>query len=134
MSEENNLKEQAGKAPENTEKEQGIRKSPDPTIFLVALLTILVLSISYFFVFALPKMKRDQLGLEKAKYDQEKELQESYVKCVDAAEDEYESYIKLNGRPVEKQPGAYSAPEYIWQTADRNRNAALDQCTRHFRH
>lgn len=134
MSEKNNLKEQTGKAPEKNEKEQSIRKYPDPTIFLVALLTILVFSLSYFFVFALPKMKRDQLGLEKAKYDQEKELQESYVKCVDAAEDEYESYIKLNGRPVDKQPGAYSAPEYVWQAADRNRNAAIDQCSRHFRH
>jgi len=133
MSEENNLKVPAEKTPEKTEKKQGGRKSPDPTIFLVALLTILVLSLSYFFVFALPKMKRDQLGLEKAKYDQEKELQESYVKCVDAADDEYESYIKLNGRPVEKQPGAYSAPEYIWQTADKNRNAALAECSRHFR-
>ena len=134
MSEEYDLKEQVGKAPETTEKVQGSRKSLDPTIFLVALLTILVLSISYFFVFAMPKMKRDQLGLEKAKYDQEKELQESYVKCVDAADDEYESYIKLNGRPVEKQPGAYSAPEYIWQTADKNRNTALAECSRHFRH
>jgi hypothetical protein len=133
MSEENNLKVPAEKTPEKIEKEQGSRKSPDPTIFLVALLTILVLSLSYFFVFALPKMKRDQLGLEKAKYDQEKELQESYVKCVDAADDEYESYIKLNGHPVEKQPGAYSAPEYIWQTADKNRNSALAECSRHFR-
>ncbi len=134
MSEENNLKEQTGTTTGKTEKEQGSRNSPDPTIFLVALLTILVLSISYFFVFAMPKMKRDQLGLEKAKYDHEKELQESYVKCVDAADDEYESYIKLNGRPVEKQPGAYSAPEYIWQTADKNRDAALAECSRHFRH
>jgi hypothetical protein len=133
MGEENNLKEQVEKKPEKTEKGQGSRKFFDSTSFLVAILTILVLSLSYFFVFALPKMKRDQLTLEKAKYDQEKELQESYVKCVDAAEDEYESYIKLNGHPVDKQPGAYSAPEYIWQTADKNRNAAIEECSRHFR-
>jgi hypothetical protein len=133
MSEENNLKERAGTTPEKTVKEQGTRKCLDPTIFLVAILAILVLSISYFFVFALPKMKQDQLTLEKAKYDHEKELQESYIKCVDAAEDEYESYVKLNGSPVAKQPGAYSAPEYIWKTADENRNAALEACSRHFR-
>ena len=134
MSEENDPKEQAEKAAENSEKEPASRKSFDPTIFLVGLLTLLVLSISYFFVFALPTMKRDQLGLEQAKYAQEKQLRESYLQCVDAAEEEYENYIRLNGSPVEKQPGAYSAPEYIWQTADRNRNAAIDECSRNYRH
>ena len=134
MSEENDPKEQAEKAPEKSEKEPVSRKSFDPTLFLVGLLTILVLSISYFFVFALPKMKRDQLGLEQAKYSQEKQLRETYAQCVDAAEEEYENYIRLNGSPVEKQPGAYSAPEYIWQTADRNRNAAIDECSRNYRH
>ena len=134
MSEENHLKELSGKAPEKTENEPASRKCLDPTIFLVVLLAILVLSISYFFVIALPAMKRDQLGLEKAKYVQEKELQQSYVKCVEDAEEEYESYVKLNGRPVEKQPGAYSAPEYIWQTADKTRNTALDQCSRQYHH
>ena len=134
VSEENDPKVQAEKAPENSEKEPASRKSFDPTIFLVGLLTLLVLSISYFFVFALPTMKRDQLGLEQAKYAQEKQLRESYLQCVDAAEEEYENYIRLNGSPVEKQPGAYSAPEYIWQTADRNRNAAIDECSRNYRH
>jgi hypothetical protein len=79
-------------------------------------------------------MKRDQLELEQAKYSQEKELQESYAQCVDAAEEEYESYIRLNGSQVGKQPGAYSAPEHIWQTADQNRNAAIDECSRNYRH
>lgn len=134
MSEENELKEPDQNATEKTGNEQSVLKKLDPTLYLVALLTVLVLSISYFFVFALPKMKQDQLGIEKAKYDQEKKLQESYVKCVDAAEEEYESYIKLNGAPVANQPGAFSAPEYIWQTADENRNAALDVCSRQFRH
>jgi hypothetical protein len=130
MSEENDLQEPTEKSPE---KERGLLKKKDPTFYLVALLTILVLSISYFFVFALPKMKQDQIRLEKAKYEQEKELQKSYVQCVDAAEEEYESYIRLNGSPVKDQPGAFSASEYIWQTADENRNAALEDCSRHFR-
>jgi len=134
MSEENDLHEPVEDAPEETGTKRGALKTLDPTLYLVALLTVLVLSISYFFVYALPKMKQDQLGVEKAKYDQEKKLQESYVKCVDAAEDEYESYIKLNGAPVAKQPGAFSAPEYIWQTADENRKAALEVCSRQFRH
>jgi hypothetical protein len=134
VSEENDPKEQAEKAPVISEKEPASRKSFDPTMYLVGLLTILVLSISYFFVFALPNMKRDQLGLEQAKYSQGKDLRESYLKCVDAAEEEYESYIRLNGSPVEKQPGAYSAPEHIWQTADQNRNAAIDECSRNYRH
>jgi len=134
VSEENDPKEQAEKAAENSEKEPASRKAFDPTIFLVGLLTILVLSIAYFFVFALPNLKRDQLELEQAKYAQEKELKESYVQCVDAAEGEYENYIRLNGSPVEKQPGAYSAPEHIWQTADSTRKAAIDECSRNYRH
>ncbi|MGA7827917.1 MAG: hypothetical protein WCA04_09665 [Geobacteraceae bacterium] len=134
MSEENNLQEPTDKAPGKAAKDRGLLKKPDPTFYLVALLTILVLSISYFFVFALPKMKQDQLRLEKAKYEQEKKLQESYVQCVDAAEEDYENYVKLNGTPVKDQPGAYSASKYIWKTADENRNAAIDVCSRHFRH
>jgi hypothetical protein len=133
VSEENDPKEQAEKSPEKSEKEPASRKSFDPTLFLVGLLTLLVLSISYFFVFALPKMQRDQRGLEQAQYSQEKQLRESYQQCVDAAEEEYENYVRLNGSPVEKQPGAYSAPEHIWQTADRNRSAAIDECSRNYR-
>ena len=73
MSEENNLQEPSEKAPGKDEKDRPLLKKPDPTLYLVALLTILVLSVSYFFVFSLPKMKQDQLRLEKAKYEQEKE-------------------------------------------------------------
>jgi hypothetical protein len=108
------------------------RKKIDPTLYLVALLTVLVLSISYFFVFALPKMKRDQLDWEKERYVQDKKFRESFNKCVDAAEAEYESYIKLNGSPVAEQPGAYSAPEYIWDSAEKNRTAALEDCSRRY--
>ncbi len=133
MGEEIEVKEHPADNPGTAEeKEKGSRKTVDPTLYLVALLTILVLSISYFFLFALPKMKRDQLAWEKEMYARQQQFQESYNKCVDAAEAEYESYIKLNGSPMAEQPGAYSASEYIWDTAEKRRSAALDECSRRY--
>jgi hypothetical protein len=133
MAAENEVKEsQEENAGTAAEKAANVRKKIDPTLYLVALLTVLILSISYFFVFALPKMKRDQLAWEKEQYAQDKQFRESFNKCVDAAEAEYESYIKLNGSPVAEQPGAYTASEYIWDTAEKRRSAALDECSRRY--
>ncbi|MRR57204.1 MAG: hypothetical protein EG824_03175 [Deltaproteobacteria bacterium] len=133
MFEENELKEQAEKSGEKVDSiVQGGRKSPDLTIFLLALLTILVLSISYFFVFALPKIQSDRLAWEKEQYNRQKELGESYAKCVESAEEEYESYIRLNATPVDKQAGAYSAPEDVWQAADNRKQSELAECSRRF--
>jgi len=133
MVEENELKEQAEKSGENVDSiVQGGRKSPDLTIFLLALLTILVLSISYFFVFALPKMQRDRLAWEKEQFNRQQQLVESYNTCVDAAEEEYESYIRLNATPVDKQAGAYSAPSDLWEAADNRKQSALAECSKRF--
>jgi len=133
MGEEKELREMPEEKPETgNEKEKSFRKKIDPTWYLVALLTILVLSISYFFVFALPKMKRDQLAWEKELQAQQRQLRESYNKCVDAAEADYENYIKLNGAPVAGRPKSYSAPEYIWDAAEKTRKAALAECARRY--
>lgn len=107
-------------------------KKVDLTTYLVALMTILILSISYFFVFALPKMKRDQLAWEKELHAHQWQLREAYNKCIDTAEADYENYIKLNGTPVTGQPETYSAPDYIWDAAEKNRKAALAECARRY--
>jgi len=116
--------------------------------YLFFLLTIVALSIVYCFAFAIPGIKRDALEWEKEKYNREvskKELQESeialqksqndtlYNACVSDAEDSYWSYIKLNGRPIAKKAGAYSAPMYVWNAADKKKKAALDECYRQYR-
>lgn len=116
----------------SAEKAANDRKKIDPTLYLVALLTVLVLSVSNFFVFALPNMKREQLAWEKERYAQEKQFRDSFNKCVDAAEAEYESYIRRNGSPIENEPGAFSAPEYIWDAAEKSRTATLDECSRKY--
>jgi len=133
MVKENELKEQSEKSGEKVDSiVQGGRKSPDLTIFLLALLTILVLSISYFFVFALPKIQSDRLAWEKEQFNRQKELGESYAKCVETAEEEYESYIRLNATLVDKQAGAYSAPADVWEAADNRKQSALTECSKRF--
>lgn len=111
---------------------KGGRKFPDVTVFLLVLLTILVLSIAYFFVFALPGIQRDRLAWEKEKYNRERHVKESYEGCVEAAEREYRRYIELNATPVDKQAGAYSAPADVWEAADGRKQADLDQCSSRF--
>lgn len=111
---------------------KGGRKYPDVTVFLLALLTILVLSIAYFFVFALPGIQRDRLAWEKEKYNRQLQVAGSYDGCVEAAEREYRRYIELNATPVDKQAGAYSAPADVWDAADGRKQADLDECSRRF--
>lgn len=133
MVEENELKEQPEKPGEKVDSLVQVgRKTPALTIFLLALLTILVLSISYFFVFALPKIQSDRLAWEKEQYNRQKELGESYANCVETAEEEYESYIRLNATPVDKQAGAYSAPADVWEAADTRKQSALAECSKRF--
>lgn len=133
MGEDKEVKENWGEKLERAkEKVKRAWKKVNLTTYLVALLTILVLSISYFFVFALPNMKRDQIAWEKELHAHQRQLQESYNKCVDAAEADYENYIKVNGTPVAGQSETYSAPEYIWDAAEKNGKAALAECARRY--
>lgn len=133
MAEESRLREQAGESGEKTDTiALGGRKPFDPTIYLLVLLTILVLSIAYFFVFALPKIQRDRLAWEKERYTRQQQVAGTYEACVEAAERDYESYVKLNATPVEGQAGAYEAPADVWETADRSRQSSLAECSRKF--
>jgi hypothetical protein len=134
MGEEHELQEQPAQVPDDTEQQQAPGKSFDPTIYLLALLTILTLSLVYFFVAFLPNMQREQQARENELHSRRQQLQASYQACVNTAEADYERYIKRNGTPVTDQPGAFAAPDYIWETADNNRQAALDACLRLYPH
>lgn len=115
-----------------------------PTNILLGLAALASLSIVYYFVFALPQIKRDALSWEKEKYKQEEEAKQAqeaqkaemsamYDICVGGAERDYWVYIKLNGQAIAKKPGTYSAPVYVWDAADRKKKAALDECYRQYR-
>lgn len=133
MAEEIRQQQHAGDPIEKTAATgRGSRKAFDPTIYLLALVTVLVLSIAYFFVFALPKMQQDRLAWEKEKYSRQQQIAGSYESCVEAAEQEYEEYIKLNAAPVAGEAGAYSAPADVWEAADQRKRSALDDCSRRF--
>lgn len=106
----------------------------DPTIYLLALLTVVVLSLAYFFIIFLPARYKT---LETSNQDlalRKQQTRQAFQACVDSAETQYENYIKRNGTPVATQPGAYAAPDHIWDTAERNRQAALDTCARLYPH
>lgn len=50
--------------------------------------------------------------------------------CQSKAENVYWNYVKLNGTPVEGQPGVYNAPQYTWDEAKQQRQDKLDECFR----
>jgi hypothetical protein len=95
--------------------------------FLLALATVLKLSVAYYFVIALPNHNRSMLQLErerfqkgietKEKEEQEKKNKEEAAKaeatqkklmlqyCLNTAEQDYWQYIKLNGTEVPGKRG-----------------------------
>ena len=122
--------------------------------FILVLATIVCISIAYYFLIALPAHNRGILQLErekfeatqeaKAKEEVEKKTKEylkqfetedrarSLQQCLNAADCAYWEYIKLNGTPVSGKTGTYRAPGYIWDTAQKNKKDAVDQCFREF--
>ena len=109
---------------------------------LLLLATVLVLSVSYYFVIALPSIGRARLDFDKQKYADEKEKERERARqvsrdafnavnlnqCLSDAEDDYWGYIKLNGKPVPGKLGAYHAPPYVWDDAAKREKAAVEEC------
>lgn len=50
--------------------------------------------------------------------------------CLDAAEQDYWDYVKLNGTEVPSKKGVYRAPGYIWENARKKKKEAVDECHR----
>ena len=97
---------------------------------LLILAVLLVSSLSYYFVVALPTHNRKLLEFEREKYQAEQAAKESARlnaevseqvreqmrdECSKVAESDYWDYIKLNGKAVPGKPGVWNAPMYIWE-------------------
>jgi len=54
--------------------------------------------------------------------------------CLQAAEERYWDYIKLNGTPVPYKGDTYRAPQYIWDNARKDKKEAFDECYRRWGH
>jgi flagellar biosynthesis GTPase FlhF len=50
--------------------------------------------------------------------------------CLQAAEERYWNYIKLNGTPVPYKANTYTAPQYVWDNARKDKKDAVDECHR----
>ena len=73
---------------------------------------------------------------EEAKEEQRNRRIEAYQRemnlqyCLQAAEERYWDYIKLNGTPVPYKEGTYTAPQHIWDNARKDKKEAFDECYR----
>lgn len=113
---------------------------------ILLVLLIPALAISYYFGIALPANERAKLQFEKDKYAaeqaaksaQNEERESARIQlqsCLDSADTEYWSYIKLNGTLVkgkEGTEGAYSTPTFVLETADKRKQNALAECHRQY--
>jgi hypothetical protein len=114
-------------------------------IAILLLSTVLVLSISYYFVVALPANQRARLEFDQQKYqDEQKEKaaqkmradverqanEMSLVDCLDLAQKASNKTLELNGTAVEGHPGAYNAPERVFDNMRRDLAAATQECHR----
>jgi hypothetical protein len=118
---------------------------------LLALATILTLSICYYILVILPRESRARLDFEKQKYEDQKiqelksrqesdrikaENETELLLCESDADTRYWTYIKLNksssragGKPGEV---IYVAPQTVWDAAAREKKEALAQCQRKY--
>ena len=115
--------------------------------YLFFFTAILVLSIAYYFVIALPKGQRDRLDFERQRYEQQqqekkdKEQEESTAKsekgfnlqtCIDLAEEDRISTLSLNGT-VGKDNIIRGIPAHISERADKRKKDDVDACLTQFK-
>ena len=115
---------------------------------VLALTTMLVLSVSYYFVVALPSADRERLRFERQKYSDaqrryieeqsakklkedlaeidRKSKQDWVMSCQVDAEKAYWSYVKLNGKEVKAD--VYSAAPVVWASARARKDDSYKDC------
>jgi hypothetical protein len=108
---------------------------------------LVALAISYYFLLSLPASNRERLQLEKdsaaaAKAERDskeaaasqaaQDRERSFQFCSAAADMAYSSYVQLNGKEVPGKPGTYSAPSFVWNTAEKRKADALAECHRQY--
>jgi hypothetical protein len=109
------------------------------------LATILTLSISYYFVIALPAHNRSVLDFEREKYqaaeqlkrakaDEEKDLRtiadQDLAQCTAAADAAFTDSLRANGTP--NGHGGYSLPTESLALIQRQKTEALTECQRQY--
>jgi hypothetical protein len=83
---------------------------------LLACVVLVTCSLSYYFAIALPSTNA------------ESNRKLNVLTCQNAADDEYWSYFKLNGKPIPGKQGAYTAPVRIWEAARNNAKLKYAEC------
>jgi hypothetical protein len=66
---------------------------------------------------------------EKAKETANEARQALLETCVNIDADQvYWDYIHLNGKPVAGKPGTYTAPQYQWNEAEKQKKDKIEEC------
>lgn len=136
---------------EPIESQEKDRKPPSPRFFVYILAAILVGSIAHYFFISLPAHNAALLQLERERFEAEEQRKAAAAAaeesereraasnrrllriCTEGAEDAYWDLIKLNGRETPGKPGNYTAPRWVWEHADKEKEAALDECYRTYK-
>jgi len=105
--------------------------------FSAIIVSILALSIAYYFVIALPQYNQSKIDLqkqefnaeqrEKAKIEQEEKTRKLLLNmCLTEARETYWSYVKLNGEDL--GDGTYNASQWVWNEAAKRQKTAEETC------
>jgi hypothetical protein len=118
-----------------------------PRNLLAVAVGLVALAVSYYFVVSLPASNRERLQFEKdsaaaAKAERDSKGEEvaqatrdremSFISCSADADTDYWSYVKLNGKEIPGKRGAYTAPTFVWNMADKRKLEALAECHRQY--
>jgi hypothetical protein len=114
-------------------------------ILLGLLATILTLSLSYYFVMALPAHNRAVLDFEREKYrieqqetkakaqeqkQRDNDADEKLQRCIALADINYSSNLRSNG--TRNSSGGYSVPTEVLTVIDRQKTQALSECQKEY--
>lgn len=113
----------------------------DTARLLVWVAAIPAVAVAYYFGVALPSYNEARLGIERQRYAEEQKRSEQKDKeaeehkgmletCLQKANDDYFSYLKLNGTQLKN--GTLSTPQYVSTGADKRKNDDRDACFKQF--
>lgn len=103
---------------------------------------VVTASVSWYFLYSLPRTNSLKLELERDKFNQIKEKDEKIESekriknellgwCVEGADDEYWDWMRTNG--TENADGTIWGSDYHWDMAAKRKKAALDECYKQYK-
>lgn len=106
----------------------------DLRVFLALLAGLVVLGTGYYLLVLIPRQEQARLELQRQQLEREEQAKAKratfLAQCRDVAEQQYSSYVRLNGTENSDKPGVYSAPQHVWDQAAEKRKAYVDECIR----